>query len=359
MSGSSWWNRFGQEWATQGVTDDPTNAQADAGWAFIGQAPPTVEQFNSMFQWNDDKDNWLYGQIANVITDGGLALSETDLTLLLQALNKRQKVKLATNLTLFVDALNGNDTTADGSSGLPFRTVQAAISYSYAHIDPAGNGVIIQLKTPATYEPFSTDRNFGGPIFVQGDILNSRSYIIKNTNGTAVAASGASSLVIRGLSLEASGTDIAYGPAGVGCWAGSGAYLLYENIAFGPCSNRHMWISTGGNFYPYMRLGPTQIPTYSLYGNAPQHMLAVNAGNITIVNANITLTTTLTFSSAFAQADSGGYIQGWGSTTITQTAVGTRYIVSNNGVINNSGKGVNLFPGTIAGVTQTGGQYDA
>ena len=68
----SWFDRFGQEWASTGLVDDPTIAQADAGWAYIGQAPPTVEQFNSMFQWSDDKDNWLYGQIANVITSANM-----------------------------------------------------------------------------------------------------------------------------------------------------------------------------------------------------------------------------------------------------------------------------------------------
>src|SRR6516165_893141 len=119
MSGSSWWNRFGQEWATQGVTDDPTNAQADAGWAFIGQAPPTVEQFNSMFQWNDDKDNWLYGQIVNVITSAGLVPSQTDLTQLLTAINSKQKRLLVSNLNVYCDAINGNDSTGDGSSANP------------------------------------------------------------------------------------------------------------------------------------------------------------------------------------------------------------------------------------------------
>ena len=76
----SWFDRFGQEWATTGLTDDPTNAQADAGWAYIGQAPPTVEQFNSMFQWSDDKDNWLYGQIGNVIASANMVPDPNDLT---------------------------------------------------------------------------------------------------------------------------------------------------------------------------------------------------------------------------------------------------------------------------------------
>jgi hypothetical protein len=353
---SSWWDRFNQKWATGGLVNDPTIAQANAGWAFIGQAPPTVEQFNSIFQWSDSKDNWLYGQIGNVILDAGLPVTETDLMSLLKALNKRQKVKLASNLTLFVNALAGNDATADGSTGLPFRTIQAAINYCYSNIDPGGYGTVIQLQVAATYEAFATDRNFGGPIFVQGDILNPRNYIIKNTNGSAVSAVGASTLIIRGLSVEAAGTLVAYGTSGIGVVSQAGGMILFENIAFGPCTGQHVWTPNGGSFYPYMRLGPTQIPAYSIYGNSTWHLLSTTGGSITLVNAAITLSAGLTFTT-FAQSDVGGYIQAWGSTTFTGTATGQKYIASGTGVINNTSKGVNLFPGSVAGTTQTGGQY--
>jgi hypothetical protein len=354
---ASWWNRFGQKWASGGAVNDPTDAQANAGWAFIGQAPPTVEQFNSLQQWDDSKDNWLYGQIGNVVIDAGLTNVETDLMLLLKALNKRQKAKLTSDLTLFVNVLAGSDITGDGSNAKPFRTVQVAINYCYNSIDAAGNSVIIQLQVAATYDPFLTNRNFGGNIFVQGDILNPRNYIVKNTNGPAVAATGASVLFLRGLSIEAAGSNTPYSPSGVGVVVQAGAVVLYENIAFGVCSSMHIWTVLGGQFYPYMRTGPTQIPAYSIYGASPAHFYSSNGGSITVVNAAITLTSTFAFSNAFAVAESTGFIQAWGSTTITGTATGTRYIVASNGVINATAKGITLFPGSIAGATSTGGQY--
>jgi hypothetical protein len=36
---------------------------------------------------------------------------------------------------------------------------------------------------------------------------------------------------------------------------------------------------------------------------------------------------------------------------------GTRYLAQLNGVINTAGAGITYLPGTIAGVTNTGGQY--
>lgn len=91
---SSWWDRFKQRWAKDGVVNDPTLAQANAGWNYIGQAPPTVEQFNSVMQWWDDKDNWLYGQIDEVIKNAGMTSTETPVTTLRDALLLKYQIKL-------------------------------------------------------------------------------------------------------------------------------------------------------------------------------------------------------------------------------------------------------------------------
>jgi len=83
----SWFDRFGQEWARLGLVNEPSISQADAGFAFIGQAPPTVELFNALSKWSDAKDNWLFGQIANVIRDhDDTQPSPTDLNQLLAAI---------------------------------------------------------------------------------------------------------------------------------------------------------------------------------------------------------------------------------------------------------------------------------
>jgi hypothetical protein len=83
---SAWWDRFNQSWASSGPLDDPTPAQAAVGWDYIGQAPPTVEQFNSVHAWWDQKDNWLWGQLNGVITAAHYTMVENDPLLLLKSI---------------------------------------------------------------------------------------------------------------------------------------------------------------------------------------------------------------------------------------------------------------------------------
>jgi hypothetical protein len=64
--------RFNKQWASTGATADPTDSQANAGFAFIGTTPPSLELFNSIIQDLDDKDNWLYGNIASALANAGL-----------------------------------------------------------------------------------------------------------------------------------------------------------------------------------------------------------------------------------------------------------------------------------------------
>jgi hypothetical protein len=66
-------DRFTRRWASAGVVAEPTTTQSDTGFAYLGQSPPTVEGFNSLFQMLDDKDGWLYRQIRGVLTRAGMA----------------------------------------------------------------------------------------------------------------------------------------------------------------------------------------------------------------------------------------------------------------------------------------------
>ena len=63
-------DRFTTEWANAGIIIPPSNAQYDAGFAFLGPTPPSVELFNAMFQEQDQKDNWLYEQMLAVMNAG-------------------------------------------------------------------------------------------------------------------------------------------------------------------------------------------------------------------------------------------------------------------------------------------------
>jgi hypothetical protein len=340
----SWWDRFGQEWASNGLTDDPTFAQSDAGWAFIGQAPPTVEQFNSMFQWSDDKDNWLYGQIGNVITKSGVAPNDNDLLQLYNAILGMSRTRLSNNMAVYVDATNGNDVTGTGIIGNPWKTIQHALAYLYGYIDPSGWNYIIQLA-PGTYEAIYHTLPVNGAVILQGDSLNPRAYVIKNLNGSAIAVVSSAVLYVQGISVEGSGPDVDYTSMGNGIYTDRGGIVVFDAIAFGPCSRHHVWVGISGNFWPW-RGGAT---SYTIYGGAAAHMFVSLGGAATLIQLDLTIQNNPTFPNGFLTANQSGYIQ-CKDMTYTGTVVNTpKYWVASAGQIYTGGQLGAIIPGDLAG----------
>lgn len=83
--------RFLKRWAATGVIAEPTENQSDTGFSYLGTNPPTVELFNAIIQQLDEKDGWMYGQLAEVMKDSGLTPNATDMKLLLNALAEKQR----------------------------------------------------------------------------------------------------------------------------------------------------------------------------------------------------------------------------------------------------------------------------
>jgi microcystin-dependent protein len=69
MSG---FDRFAKRWAGGGQVAPITDNNANLGLAFLGAEPPTVEIHNQIWQWNDEKDNYLFSQISQAIVAAGL-----------------------------------------------------------------------------------------------------------------------------------------------------------------------------------------------------------------------------------------------------------------------------------------------
>jgi len=346
----SWFDRFGQEWASVGLVDDPTNAQADAGWAYIGQAPPTVEQFNSMFQWADDKDNWLYGQIGNVIASENMLPDPNDLTQLLKAITGKLKLRLTAGYTIWCDAINGNDGNT-GAQASPFRTIQRAMDWTLENIEPAHQWVTIQLQ-PGTYEPFTLQTSFNGGILVHGDIANARSYLIKNTNGYACQAAYAAWFAVQGISVEAAGGDTDYSTYGLGLAGVNTGVIIYKDIAFGPCSNSHIGAWNAGQVWSW-----GDGINYLIYGGSRTHMSSSSAGIITCAKAHVTIQNNPLFNIAYAYATVGGYIQSW-DFTFTGTCRGRHALLDAYGIANTKNINPDIhYPGDTVSYFGRGGIY--
>jgi hypothetical protein len=68
----AFFDRFTKRWASTGVATEPTDGQAAAGFAHLGANPPTVEEFNALFQLLDEKDNWLFEKVSGIMAAGGV-----------------------------------------------------------------------------------------------------------------------------------------------------------------------------------------------------------------------------------------------------------------------------------------------
>lgn len=82
----AYFDRFRRRWATTGIVAPPTDAQADAGFAYLGANPPTAELFNALFQDLDGKDGWLFDALAAVLAAAGRTPAAGDPAGLLDAL---------------------------------------------------------------------------------------------------------------------------------------------------------------------------------------------------------------------------------------------------------------------------------
>jgi len=350
---SSWFDRFVKTWANTGVSTDPSDAQANAGFSFLGAAPPSVELFNAMFKWNDQKDTYLYNQMASVFAWGGQTASETNPNTLRDAIIAKQRIVLTADTILYVDVA-GNDTTGNGSIGNPWRTIQYAYNYVLNWLDLANHWVVIQLKSPGVYAACDFQVAIGnGAIHLTGDKLNPKLYIIRNVNGAAVGVQQGVVLHLSGIAIEATGLSAPQigDPGGWGLIVVRAGLCFIDAVAFGNCTLSQMIAAEGGVIWP-MKKNATII----VYGNplTAGHAVAhsQNAGNVVLVSM------VATFEGAragvFVTATVAGVVQCY-DFTYTGNITGKKWTIWANGVLNGGGQSASL-PGTLAGEISTGGQ---
>lgn len=80
-------SRFNKRWASSGQVETITENNANLGLAFLGDEPPSAELHNQMFQWLDEKDNYLFNLLDEVKRERtGTGLSASPLTQLADAI---------------------------------------------------------------------------------------------------------------------------------------------------------------------------------------------------------------------------------------------------------------------------------
>ncbi len=149
-----------QPWGTNANLDPPTPAQALAGWAFLGSAPPTAGMFDTVFKLLDEKDAWLFRNVRLPIAHVGLTALEGSDDQLRRALSRWfgggvRTISANTVLTaddagvVLISGAAGHLTTqlpaANAAGGRPLR-------FDLARIDTSAFEVALQAPPGNTIE---------------------------------------------------------------------------------------------------------------------------------------------------------------------------------------------------------------
>jgi hypothetical protein len=113
-----------------------------------------------------------------------------------------------------------------------------------------------------------------------------------------------------------------------------------------------MTTSALGLIWPSVQFAP-----YTIYGGALCHAIAGTSGGvINLQGCAITISNAVTFSTAFAYADSSALVFAVQATFVNPTNVtGPKFLCTNGGYIDTAG-GISFLPGSVAG-TNVNGYY--
>lgn len=261
------------------------------------------------------------------------------------ALASGVREKLTANRTYYVrtDGSDSNNGLANTSGGA-FLTIQKAIDTAVA-LDLATYSVTINVAD-GTYTGAVVLKAYVGvgPIYITGNTGSPANVVISTTSADAVSGTQCGAWQLAGMKLQTT-------TAGQCVIVSGGASTVTLNgVYFGACAGSHIIAQYNSTV--------NVIASYTISGNAGgQHYYCLLGGRM-VVTAGITVTLTGTPSfSIFTSAESTASWAGLPTFSGSASAGTYRYSASLNGVINAYGSGASYFPGGVAGVTATGGQY--
>lgn len=304
-----------------------------------------------------DWANAVQGELVNVIQAAGLTLDKTSQTQLLTAMQTLGRIKLNGTLNLYVSP-SGNDTANTGlSADSPFLTMQRAWTIAITKYDLNNNSVTIHLADGTYSNPlaiWSSPMGTNGFVNLIGNTGSPQNVVLATANAFALSVETCLNVSIQGISLGATGTIPGSGgvlAAGILIGFGGNVTLAGPCI-FNTCSSYHVWIGNSGYF--------AIASSYTIGGGALAHILCGGSGaylNMGPGPYTVTLTGTPAFSTSFIAVTQNGSGQLWSpNVTFSGSATGYKYSVSMNGTLSTNGGGNSYLPGSINGITGSGGQ---
>lgn len=255
------------------------------------------------------------------------------------AIEANARELLTANTTYYVST-TGSDSTGDGSSGLPWATIQYAYDYIVKNLDVAGYTVTIQLADGTYTSGLTASSNWSGHgvITIKGNETTPTNCIISTTSTAfRFSASFVDRVNITGIQISSS--------SGHGVYMDGGGNVYINLVDFSTAGIYHIWTN---NPNAYIMFGIS----YTISGNATSHFVASLGSVINAYGVSCTLNGDRSFTT-FASADGCGKIDATtASFSHTGTITGKYYSAILNAII----RGSSTFPGDTAGTTATGGQ---
>ena len=285
------------------------------------------------------------GQILAIAFDGA------NFQLAWSATGTRAAGVLQANYDFYVNGSTGSDTLYDGTTPTvttgghgPFLTIQAGVNAA-SKLNANGFQITIHVAN-GTYPPFGVTNVTNGTLYVQGNPTTPDACLI--TSSTQIQLVGVRGTGVN-MTLDGFKLVNSFSP-GYGLVSQINSSLNFLNMDFGLCTTAHCFCDTGS-----MALAANG---YTISGASGAHILFEFSTFVlspsTPTTINIVGNPAIT---CFANGFGIGYLRAFPNTTFVGSTVGQKFSVSGNSIISSNGGGINFLPGTIAGVTATGGQY--
>lgn len=260
------------------------------------------------------------------------------------ALNRKRVLPASVSqLTLYVrtDGNDANDGSAN-SAAKAFATIAGALTYAKRY-DLNGKSLKIKLGLAGTYAiaTLIDQTTFSGSsLVIEGDTAAQASYVL-----TSYVAFSKVNVSLAGLTINnavSMGATILY--------LLSGASVDITNVTLS-------YTGTGlANHIAAQFTSTLTINGGCIISGSAFAAVNLSTGSTATLLANLTVSGTPAFSNCFCRATQCSVWRSSG-VTISGAATGTRYNADLNGVLSTSGGGANFFPGSVAGTTSLGGQY--
>lgn len=218
---------------------------------------------------------------------------------------------------------------------------QVVVNVAHGYYAGSGGNPVLNASGPVAGQKYPSS------IVFSGDPVTPSNVIWENTaaGGYVVEAQSSAQVMVQGIQIKELN--------GWGLYAaGSGTQLLYGHINFDACLYAHVVTNTEAFCQMFADC--------TILGASGMHWdIQNNSTFAPTYGTRITISGSPNFSNSFVSAANGTWSAfGTAPVTFVGGATGYKFVAALGGVIDTQGAGVSYFPGTIAGYTASGGQYN-